>query len=63
MFIFACIMENREFEEYMELKLTQGLYEFMLTLDTISEKQKNTICRVMNGMTNKVVHIVSNEYL
>ena len=63
MFIFACIMETREFEEYMELKLTQGLYEFMLNLDTISEKQKNTIYRVMNGMTNKVVHIVPNEYL
>ena len=56
-------METREFEEYMELKLTQGLYEFMLNLDTISEKEKNTIYRVMNGMTNKVVHIVSNEYL
>ncbi len=56
-------MESREFEEYMELRLTQGLYEFMLTLDTISEKQKNTIYRVMNGMTNKVVHIVPNEYL
>jgi hypothetical protein len=56
-------MGTTEFEEYMELKLTRGLYEFMLTLDTISEKQKTTIYRAMNGMTNKVVHIIPNEYL
>lgn len=63
MFIFDCIMGTTEFEEYMELKLTRGLYEFMLTLDTISEKEKTTIYRAMNGMTNKVVHIIPNEYL